>query len=150
MIYDIKEKLVIRSMEDQDVQAITEAEIEQGWNASVIKYQKRLADQRAGKAVCLVAEYDGQPVGYINVYPTGSEGPLAGKNYPEIVDFGVLEKKSRAGDRHGVNGRGRKDRGNLRRYSVPWSRPAQRIWGRPAHVHKARLYPGRLRRLVSW
>ncbi len=92
MIYDIKEKLVIRSMEDQDVQAITEAEIEQGWNASVTKYQKRLADQRAGRAVCLVAEYDGRPVGYINVYPTGSEGPLVGKNYPEIVDFGVLEK----------------------------------------------------------
>ena len=41
MIYDSKGRLVIRSMEEQDAQAITEAEIEQGWNASITKYQRR-------------------------------------------------------------------------------------------------------------
>ena len=97
MMYDSKGRLVIRSMEEQDAQAITEAEIEQGWNASITKYQRRLEDQRAGRAVSLVAEYAGKPVGYINVYPASTWGALGGKGYPEIVDFGVLEKYRRQG-----------------------------------------------------
>lgn len=59
---------------------------------SVEKYEKRLEDQRLGKAVSLVAEYFGKPVGYINNYPDYTGGAFAGKGYPEIVDFGVLEK----------------------------------------------------------
>ncbi|HBA46368.1 MAG TPA: GNAT family N-acetyltransferase [Lachnospiraceae bacterium] len=84
-------------MEPGDAQEITDAEIEQGWDASVEKYRKRLEDQRAGKAVSLVAEYAGRPVGYINVYPDPTSGAFAGKGYPEIVDFGVLEKYRRLG-----------------------------------------------------
>lgn len=44
------------------------------------------------KAISLVAEYSGIPVGYINIYPNSTWGALGGKGYPEIVDFGVLEK----------------------------------------------------------
>lgn len=97
MVYFSKEQLIIRNMEPGDAQEITDAEIEQGWDASIEKYQKRLEDQRVGKAVSLVAEYDGRPVGYINVYPDSASGAFAGKGYPEIVDFGVLEKYRRLG-----------------------------------------------------
>lgn len=97
MIYDAKGRLILRGMEEKDAQEITEAERRQGWNACAAKYQKRLADQREGKAVSLVAEYDGRPVGYINVYPGGNGGPFVGKGYPEIVDFGVLESHRRRG-----------------------------------------------------
>lgn len=97
MVYFSKEQLTIRNMEPGDAQEITDAEIEQGWDASVEKYRKRLEDQRAGKAVSLVAEYAGRPVGYINVYPDPASGAFAGKGYPEIVDFGVLEKYRRLG-----------------------------------------------------
>lgn len=97
MVYFSKEQLTIRNMEPGDAQEITDAEIEQGWDASIEKYQKRLEDQRVGKAVSLVAEYDGRPVGYINVYPDSASGAFAGKGYPEIVDFGVLEKYRRLG-----------------------------------------------------
>lgn len=38
-------------MEYEDAQAITDAEIEQGWDASIEKYQKSLEDQRLGKAI---------------------------------------------------------------------------------------------------
>lgn len=31
-------------------------------------------------------------VGYINIYPNSAWGAFGGKGYPEIVDFGVLEK----------------------------------------------------------
>lgn len=92
MIYFSNGQITIRNMENGDAQAITDAEIEQGWDASIEKYQKRLEDQRLGKAISLVAEYAGKPVGYINVYPHPAGGAFGGKGYPEIVDFGVLEK----------------------------------------------------------
>lgn len=92
MIYFSNEQLTIRNMKPEDAQAITDAEIEQGWQASIEKYEKRLEDQRTGKAISLVAEYSGKPVGYINIYPDHTSGAFGGKGYPEIVDFGVLEK----------------------------------------------------------
>lgn len=92
MVYFAKGQLIIRSMKYGDAQAITDAEIEQGWDASVEKYHKRLKDQSLGKAISLVAEYSGKPVGYINIYPDNTWGAFGGQGYPEIVDFGVLEK----------------------------------------------------------
>ena len=44
------------------------------------------------KAISLVAEYSEKPAGYINIYPNNTCGAFGGKGYPEIVDFGVLEK----------------------------------------------------------
>ena len=92
MVYLTQEQLIIRDLEYNDAQLITDADIEQGWDASVEKYLKRLEDQKSGKAISLVAEYSGKPVGYINVYPDSVWGAFGGKGYPEIVDFGVLEK----------------------------------------------------------
>ncbi len=97
MIYFSQDGLLIRDMKYEDAQAITDAEIAQGWHASVEKYMKRLEDQRTGKAIALVAEYCGEPVGYINVYPDSMWGAFGGKGYPEIVDFGVLEKDRNQG-----------------------------------------------------
>ena len=92
MVYFSNGQITIRNMECKDAQAITDAEIEQGWDATIEKYQKRLEDQKLGKAISLVAEYSGKPVGYINIYPNSAWGAFGGKGYPEIVDFGVLEK----------------------------------------------------------
>lgn len=92
MVYYSEGLITIRNMEDKDAQVIMDAEIEQGWHVSVEKYHMRLEDQRLGKAISLVAEYSGKPVGYIHIYPDHTGGAFAGKGYPEIVDFGVLEK----------------------------------------------------------
>lgn len=92
MIYYSKEALIIRNMEDSDAQIITDEEIAQGWSVTVEKYQKRLEDQRALKAISLVAELSGNPVGYINIYPNSTWGAFGGKGYPELIDFGVLQK----------------------------------------------------------
>lgn len=46
MVYFSKGQLIVRSMEDKDAQFITDAEIEQGWLASVEKYYKRLSGNR--------------------------------------------------------------------------------------------------------
>ncbi len=92
MLYYSDNEIVIRSMIPEDAQVITEEEIGQGWNASVEKYEMRLKDSAEGRAVSLVAEYKGKVAGYINVYIEAPAGAFAHTGYPEIVDFGVLEK----------------------------------------------------------
>ena len=97
MIYYQNETIIIRTMEAVDAKPITDGEIAQGWDASTAKYEMRLRDQAEGRAIALVAEVDGQPVGYINVYPDAKTGAFGGQGLPEIVDFGVLERFRRRG-----------------------------------------------------
>ena len=96
-IYCREGSLVIRDMQPSDAPVFTEEERAQGWNADIGKYLTRLKDQAEGRAVSLVAEYEGHPAGYIHVYPDSPWGALGGKGLPEIVDFGVLEKYRRRG-----------------------------------------------------
>lgn len=97
MIYYHDDEILIRDMLKSDVQIITDGEIAQGWHATVDKYEMRLQHQSEGKSVSLVAEYQDHVAGYINVYPDSEWGAFAGRGYPEIVDFGVLEKYRRHG-----------------------------------------------------
>lgn len=97
MIYYNEGKILIRDMQQSDAQKITDEEIAQGWDADISKYQTRLKHQAEGKSISLVAEYDGNVAGYINVYPDSEWGAFANKGCPEIVDFGVLEKYRRNG-----------------------------------------------------
>lgn len=92
MIYYEDKEIIIRDMIPSDAQIITDEEIAQGWNQTVEKYELRLKDQAEGKAIALVAEYQGKVAGYINVYPDSRWGAFADRGYPEIVDFGVLVK----------------------------------------------------------
>lgn len=97
MIYYNKDGFVIRNMRQSDAQVITDGEIDQGWDASVEKYEMRLRHQAEGRAIALVAEYEGNVAGYINVYPNSPWGAFANQGFPEIMDFGVLEKYRRKG-----------------------------------------------------
>lgn len=96
-IYYAGDQITIRDMRQEDAAIITAEEIAQGWDASIDKYEMRLRDRREKNAVVLVAEYRGKVAGYINIYPKSEWGAYAGKGYPEIVDFGVLEKYRRRG-----------------------------------------------------
>lgn len=97
MIYYHTDDILIRNMEQKDIQIITDEEIAQGWHAATEKYEMRFKHQTEGKSIALVAEYKGNIAGYINVYPNSEWGAFANKGYPEIVDFGVLEKYRRRG-----------------------------------------------------
>ena len=55
MIYYQDEDILIRDMVPADAQIFTDGEIAQGWHATVEKYEMRLRDQAAGRAVSLVA-----------------------------------------------------------------------------------------------
>lgn len=97
MIYYNKDEILIRNMEQDDIQIITDEEIAQGWPAAAEKYEMRFRHQAEGKLIALVAEYQGNVAGYANVYFNSEQGAFANKGYPEIVDFGVLEKFRRQG-----------------------------------------------------
>ena len=97
MVYYNDNELMIRNMEDADARIFTNEETSQGWHTDISKFLARLRDQSEGKCVSLTAVYKGQPAGYVNVYLTGLGGAFCGKGFPEIVDFGVLEKYRRKG-----------------------------------------------------
>ncbi len=96
-VYYTDKQITIRDMRQEDAAVITQEEIAQGWDATVDKYEMRLRDRQEKHAVVLVAEYQGNVAGYINVYPESAWGAYANKGCPEIVDFGVLEKYRRRG-----------------------------------------------------
>ncbi|MDE7209837.1 MAG: GNAT family N-acetyltransferase [Lachnospiraceae bacterium] len=100
-VYYKDDEVVIRNLQESDAQIITDGEIEQGWDAHIDKYLTRLKDQAENRAIALAAEYRGNVAGYINVYPDSKWGAFANQGYPEIVDFGVLEKYRR----HGIGGK---------------------------------------------
>ena len=97
MIHYNDGELIIRDMEEGDARIFTDEEKAQGWNADISKYLTRLRDRDEGKCVSLTAVYQGHPAGYIHVYLSGLGGAFSGKGWPEIVDFGVLEKYRRKG-----------------------------------------------------
>lgn len=97
MIYDADGGLLIRTMTEADAYAIAEGELAQGYQTAPERFLARLREQAEGKCVAIAAEREGQAAGYIHVYPDAKWGPLGGRGYPEIVDFGVLEKFRRQG-----------------------------------------------------
>ncbi len=97
MIYYQDDDLTIRSMVESDIQAITQGELAQGWHVESAKQEMRFRDQQEGRSFALVAVYEGEAAGYINLYKKGLGGPEQFAGYPEIVDFGVLIRFRRRG-----------------------------------------------------
>lgn len=96
-VYLTRGALVIRDLCAADVEPIVAGEIAQGWQgATREKYDMRLRDAAAGRCIALCASLAGAPVGYINLYFKAFP-PYANTDWPEIVDFGVLEKHRRSG-----------------------------------------------------
>lgn len=75
-----------------DIQAITQAELAQGWQVEAVKQEARFRDQQEWRSYALIAELEGEVAGYINLYHKGLDGPDQFRALPEIVDFGVFIK----------------------------------------------------------
>ena len=97
MIYYSDGAILVRTMVEPDAQAIADAEIAQGYDTTPDRFLKRLQEQKEGKCIAFAAEYQGKIAGYNHVYPNAPWGPLGNQGFPEIVDFGVLEKFRRQG-----------------------------------------------------
>ncbi len=87
-----REKVTVRERLASDGPVFTEAERAQGWHTDVSKFEEELRHQEEGRCVCLTAEWEGEPAGYVSVYLSPIEGPFADKGWPEINDLCVLQK----------------------------------------------------------
>ena len=90
-VYFDQPPLLIRSLTEDDVLPLTEAEIAQGWHSTPDKLNKRIRDEKDGKSISFCAVWNGIPVGYVCLYFHRPAGPFADTPYPEIVDFNVLK-----------------------------------------------------------
>lgn len=97
MIYYNQEDLIIRSMNEQDIEDFPNAFKKQGWIKPASQFRKYYNQQEAGERWVIVAEKDGEVAGYVTLVPQAQEGPFANKGIPEIVDFNVLIKYQRLG-----------------------------------------------------
>ena len=97
MIYYQDDALIIRDMEAADAQILNDEYTAQGWHPNIDYYHMRMREHAEGKCVALTAVYQGHPAGAVYVYFSAQEGPFKGKDWPEIVDFGVLQKYQRKG-----------------------------------------------------
>ena len=97
MIYYQDDVLIIRDMEAADAQILNDEYTAQGWHPDIDYYHMRMREHAEGKCVALTAVYQGHPAGAVYVYFSAQEGPFKGKGWPEIVDFGVLQKYQRKG-----------------------------------------------------
>ena len=96
MIYYSDDDITIRSLADSDAEYFAAEEQKQGWHSTPEKLRTRLQDQRDGKCTALAADFGGVPAGYVSLYFEAA-GAYAGTGFPEIIDFGVLEKFRRRG-----------------------------------------------------
>ena len=96
MYYYRDKSVTIRPLEEGDCAAFAGAFAAQGWNKPEEQYRRYLREQQAGQRQVLVALWQGELAGYLTLVPRAG-GPFAGKPWPEIVDFNVLEKFQRRG-----------------------------------------------------
>ena len=87
----------IRLLETQDIQVISAAFADVGWNKPASQYERYLAEQDRGERVVLVA-YSGENfAGYVTIVWKSGYPPFAEKGIPEVVDLNVLPDFRRQG-----------------------------------------------------
>ena len=87
----------IRSMQPEDIQALSEGFAAQGWQPRREVWRRYLEEEAAGKRATFVAEIDGRAVGYVNLVYAPQHRPFAGSGLPEISDFNVIAPYRRQG-----------------------------------------------------
>jgi len=97
MNHIVNDKLYIRNLTHADIDVIIEEEIKQGWHPTKDKYLSRLNDANQKYCISLVAIYDHQVAGYINLYVDKKNGPYKETTIPEIIDLGVFKPYRKLG-----------------------------------------------------
>jgi len=93
----MNEKLKIREMTNSDPPIIAEAFRAQGWNKTQKQYEKYYREQMEGRRTVLVAELNGEFVGYLTIIWESGYHPFRDAGIPEVVDFNVLAARQRKG-----------------------------------------------------
>lgn len=97
MIYYSEDKIVIRTMKEEDVDIIFEEQKVQGWHPNIQTFASYYREQNSGSRYVFIAEYEGNVAGYTTLCKSAKEGPFINKGIPEVVDFGVFIKYQKNG-----------------------------------------------------
>ncbi len=97
MIYYQDEFVLIRSLEESDIQLMEEGFRLQGWHKPAAQFASYYSQQRDGTRFVFVAWAGSDFAGYVTLLPIPSSGPFAGKGTSEISDFNVLIRFGRRG-----------------------------------------------------
>jgi len=89
--------ITIRLLETQDIQVISSAFADIGWNKPASQYERYLAEQDKGERVVLVAHSGENFAGYVTIVWKSEYPSFAEKGIPEVVDLNVLPASRRQG-----------------------------------------------------
>ena len=89
--------VLIRMLEQSDIQEIAEAFRAIGWEKPASQYERYYREQVDKVRDVHVAFLDGLFAGYLTICWTSTYEPFREENIPEIVDFNVLPKYRRQG-----------------------------------------------------
>jgi len=88
-------RVVIRLLEESDIQQIANAFEALGWDKPASQYERYYREQVSKIRDVYVAFIDQEFAGYLTICWTSSYRPFREENIPEIVDFNVLPKYRR-------------------------------------------------------
>lgn len=97
MTYYQDKDLTIRSLREEDCAAFHQGFAAQGWDKPLAQFERYFQEQEQGVRRVLTAVWQGELAGYTTLLPQASAGPFAGKGWPEVCDFNVLERFQRRG-----------------------------------------------------
>ncbi len=80
----------IRELKREDASMISYEFAMQGWDKPVSQFLTYFSEQSLKKRKVLIAEFQGQILGYLTILPCSKIGAFKDKNVPEITDFNVL------------------------------------------------------------
>ncbi|MGN0507509.1 MAG: GNAT family N-acetyltransferase [Lachnospiraceae bacterium] len=89
-VYYSDEKLTIRNMKAEDAKVIYDTYLSYGWHPTMETYENYVREQEENERLVFIAEYEGNVAGLCTLVLHPTEGPWAGKGYPEIVDLTVF------------------------------------------------------------
>jgi GNAT superfamily N-acetyltransferase len=93
----VTERIKIRHFETRDIETISQAFEEIGWDKPASQFERYLSEQVSGARTVLVALWQGHFAGYLTIVWQSDYPPFAQESIPEIVDFNVLPKYRRRG-----------------------------------------------------
>lgn len=96
-VYYQDKNVTVRAMEPEECQAFAQGFAAQGWDKPLSQFQRYLEEQTRGERKVLVGLWQGEQAGYTTLLPKAPAGAFAGKDWPEVCDFNVLEKFQRRG-----------------------------------------------------
>ena len=87
----------IRAMLPEDIVALHEEFLHQGWNKPIALFEQYYIEQKENNRKVYVAVSGKQQLGYATLLKQDISGPFCRKKIPVVYDFNVLEKYQRHG-----------------------------------------------------